>query len=55
MANILQVTTPNMDNRNVVNAQDPKHGAGNPAILPEWSVQTDGTGSRWAKIPRMLF
>ena len=32
MANILQVTTPNIDNRNMINPQDPKHGAGNPAI-----------------------
>lgn len=46
MANILQVTTPNMDNRNVVNAQDPKHGAGNPAIRnpadPTRVVRSDG-------------
>ncbi len=34
MANILQVTTPNLnvDNRNMINPQDPKHGAGNPAV-----------------------
>lgn len=34
MANILQVTTPNLnvDNRNIINPQDPKHGAGNPEV-----------------------
>lgn len=48
MANILQVTTPNLnvDNRNMINPQDPKHGAGNPAIHnpadPTRVVRTDG-------------
>lgn len=46
MANILQVTTPNIDNRNVINPQDPKHGAGNPAVRnpadPTRVVRTDG-------------
>ncbi len=48
MANILQVTTPNLnvDNRNMVNPQDPKHGVGNPAIHnpadPTRVVRSDG-------------
>lgn len=46
MANILQVTTPNIDNRNMINPQDPKHGAGNPAIHnpadPTRVVRPDG-------------
>jgi len=46
MANILQVTTPNIDNRNVISPQDPKHGAGNPAVRnpadPTRVVRSDG-------------
>lgn len=46
MANILQVTTPNIDNRNVINPQDPKHGSGNPAVHnpvdPTRVVRSDG-------------
>lgn len=46
MANILQVTTPNIDNRNMINPQDPKHGAGNPAVRnpsdPTRVVRSDG-------------
>lgn len=34
MANILQVTTPNLntDNRNIINPQDPRYNANNSAI-----------------------
>ena len=48
MANILQVTTPNVntDNRNVQNPLDPKHNAENPAIRnpvdPTRVVRADG-------------
>ncbi len=46
MANILQVTTPNIDNRNMINPQDPKHGAGNPSVHnpadPTRVVRPDG-------------
>lgn len=46
MANILQVTTPNIDNRNVISQQDPKHGTGNPAVRnpsdPTRVVRSDG-------------
>lgn len=46
MANILQVTTPNIDNRNVISPQDPKHGAGNPEVRnpadPTRVVRSDG-------------
>ncbi len=47
MANILQVTTPNVnDNRNIINPQDPKHSIGNQAIRnpvdPTRVVRGDG-------------
>lgn len=47
MANILQVTTPNVnDNRNIINPQDPKHNIGNQAIRnpvdPTRVVRGDG-------------
>lgn len=48
MANILQVTTPNLntDNRNILNPQDPKNNAANPAIHnpidPTRVVRADG-------------
>lgn len=48
MANILQVTTPNLntENRNLINHQDPKHGMGSPTVHnpvdPTRVVRSDG-------------
>ncbi len=48
MANILQVTTPNIntDNRNILNPQDPRHAGGNPSVHnpvdPTRVVRADG-------------
>ena len=55
MANILQVTTPNVntDNRNVQNPLDPKHNAENPAIRnpvdPTRVVRADGRDGQQAE------
>ena len=48
MANILQVTTPNIntDNRGIMNPQDPRHAGGNPSVHnpvdPTRVVRADG-------------